>query len=104
MDVARLNLSHGTHVDHEAAYLAVRGAGDASGRSVGILVDLQGPKIRLGRFANGPVTITVGDAFVITTDDVPGDRHVVSTSYRGLPDDVHAAPPILLDHARGPIA
>ena len=100
MDVARLNLSHGTHDDHEAAYLAVRGAGDATGRSVGILVDLQGPKIRLGRFANGPVTITVGDEFVITTDDVPGDRHVVSTSYRGLPDDVRAGARILLDDGR----
>jgi pyruvate kinase len=100
MDVARLNLSHGTHDDHEAAYLAVRAAGDATGRSVGVLVDLQGPKIRLGRFANGPVTIAVGDEFVITTDDVPGDRHVVSTTYRGLPHDVHPGARILLDDGR----
>jgi pyruvate kinase len=100
MDVARLNLSHGTHDDHEAAYLAVRGAGDATGRSVGVLVDLQGPKIRLGRFANGPVTISVGDEFVITTDDVAGDGHRVSTTYRGLPDDVHPGARILLDDGR----
>ena len=57
MDVARLNLSHGDHADHASAYAAVRQASDESGRGVGILVDLQGPKIRLGRFAAGPVLL-----------------------------------------------
>ena len=57
MDVARLNLSHGAYADHEAVYRDVRAASDESGHAVGILVDLQGPKIRTGRFADGPVTL-----------------------------------------------
>ena len=56
MDVARLNLSHGDHSVHEQVCKDVRTASDTSGRAVGILVDLQGPKIRTGRFAEGPVT------------------------------------------------
>jgi pyruvate kinase len=74
LDVARLNVSHGSHSDHEAAYRGVRHASEDTGRSVGVLVDLQGPKIRLGRFAHGRVTVTAGDELVITTDDVPGDQ------------------------------
>ena len=54
MDVARLNFSHGEYADHEASYKRVRAASDVTGRAVGILADLQGPKIRLGRFAGGP--------------------------------------------------
>jgi pyruvate kinase len=100
MDVARLNLSHGSHTDHEAAYAEVRRASDDTGRSVGVLVDLQGPKIRLGRIAAGPVTVAAGDELVITTDDVPGDRHIVSTTYAGLPDDVHPGDRILIDDGR----
>ncbi len=57
MDVARLNFSHGEYADHEAAYKRVRKASDATGRAVGILADLQGPKIRLGRFADGPTVL-----------------------------------------------
>ena len=60
MDVARLNLSHGTHEVHAETYRMVREASDASGRGVGILVDLQGPKIRLGKFASGPVLLENG--------------------------------------------
>jgi pyruvate kinase len=88
MDVARLNLSHGTYADHSDVYEHVRRASDVSGRAIGILVDLQGPKIRLGRFASGPVLLGAGDTFTITTDDVPGDRDMVSTTYSGLPGDV----------------
>ena len=72
MDVARLNFSHGSHADHEACYHLVREAAEASGRAVGILADLQGPKIRLGRFADGPVEWRTGDTVVITSDDVVG--------------------------------
>ena len=54
MDVARLNFSHGDHADHKANYERVRAASDATGQAVGMLADLQGPKIRLGRFADGP--------------------------------------------------
>jgi len=100
LDVARLNLSHGTHDDHRANYANVRAAAEASGRSVGILADLQGPKIRLGTFAEGPVTLNPGDEFTITIDDVPGDRHRVSTTYKGLPGDVRPGDRVLIDDGR----
>src|SRR5580704_2277645 len=97
LDVARLNLSHGSHVDHLHSYQLVRAGSDAIGRSVGVLADLQGPKIRLGEFPGGPVRLTAGDEFTITTDDIPGDRHEASTTYQGLADDVRAGDRILID-------
>jgi pyruvate kinase len=100
MDVARLNLSHGTYEDHEKVYAMVREAGDQAGRSVAVLVDLQGPKIRLGRFADGPVDLATGDVFTITTDDVPGDRDLVSTTYSGLTGDVHPGDRVLIDDGK----
>ena len=84
MDVARLNLSHGSYDVHEAVYRNVRQAADEAGRGVGILVDLQGPKIRLGAFAGGPQLLQNGARFTITTEDVPGDVKVCSTTYDGL--------------------
>src|SRR5688572_8493845 len=77
MDVARLNLSHGTYDEHYERYLRVRKAGDKSGHAVAILADLQGPKIRTGTFAAGPVTLAPGDRFTITTRQVQGDQDVV---------------------------
>jgi pyruvate kinase len=100
MDVARLNLSHGDYSDHEEVYRNVRRASDESGRGVGILVDLQGPKIRLGMFAAGPVLLTNGQEFVITTEDVPGDGTMVSTTYDGLPGDVGPGDRILIDDGK----
>ncbi len=100
MDVARLNLSHGDYSDHEEVYRNVRRASDESGRGVGILVDLQGPKIRLGMFAAGPVLLTNGQEFVITTEDVPGDGTMVSTTYDGLPGDVGPGDHILIDDGK----
>ncbi len=100
LDVARLNMSHGTHGSHLAAYQAVRAASDATGRSVGVLVDLQGPKIRLGRFAAGPVTLSAGQEFSITAEDVPGDASQASTTYEGLPADVRPGTRILVDDGR----
>jgi pyruvate kinase len=97
LDVARLNLSHGTRADHLRAYERVRAGSDAIGRGVGVLADLQGPKIRLGEFAAGPVRLTAGDEFTITTDDVPGDQHEASTTYQGLAGDVRAGDLILID-------
>ncbi|MBA2715985.1 MAG: pyruvate kinase [Propionibacteriales bacterium] len=100
MNVARLNLSHGDHGDHEALYRSVREASDATGRAVGVLVDLQGPKIRLRRFAEGLVDVSRGDEFVITTRDVDGTREICSTTYAGLPLDVHTGDTILIDDGR----
>ncbi len=100
MDVARLNLSHGTYEDHERVYKMVRQASDTTGRGVGIFVDLQGPKIRLGRVAAGPVRLEVGRQFTITTREVPGDAEIASTTYAGLPGDVGPGDQILIDDGR----
>lgn len=100
MDVARLNLSHGEYAAHEETYSWVRQASDSSGRSVGVLVDLQGPKIRLGRFANGPVELVKGQEFIVTTEDCPGDATMVSTSFTGLPRDVSPGDRVLVDDGR----
>jgi len=97
LDVARLNLSHGRHADHAQVYQRVRAGSDAIGRSVGVLADLQGPKIRLGEFPAGPVRLNAGDEFTIATDDIPGDQHEASTTYQGLADDVRAGDRILID-------
>ena len=78
----------------------VREASDSVGRSVAVLVDLQGPKIRLGNFASGPQVLRHGDVFTITTEDVPGDKDLVSTTYKGLPGDVNAGDRILIDDGK----
>jgi len=100
MDVARMNLSHGSHADHEQVYRMVRDAADASGHGVGIFADLQGPKIRLGRFDAGPVVLRPGQEFTITTRDVVGDETICSTTYEGLPGDVSPGDPILVDDGK----
>ncbi|WP_019630668.1 pyruvate kinase [Actinomadura atramentaria] len=100
VDVCRLNMSHGDHAGHEEVYHRIRAAAEATGRGVGILADLQGPKIRIGRFPDGPVRLTLGDAFTITTDDVPGTRKQVSTTYTGLPGDVGPGDTVLIDDGR----
>jgi pyruvate kinase len=100
MDVARLNMSHGSHAEHEDRYGRVRKAAEETGRNVGILADLQGPKIRLGRFAEGPVLLERGDEFTITTDQVEGDRHICGTTYSGLAADVSRGERILVDDGR----
>jgi pyruvate kinase len=101
MDVARLNFSHGTHDDHAAAYKLVREASDSSGHGVGILADLQGPKIRLETFADGPVTLRRGQRWTITTrDDVDGNDEICGTTYKGLAGDVEAGDPILIDDGK----
>jgi len=100
MDVARLNLSHGRYADHEAVYRRVRQASDDSKRAIAVLVDLQGPKIRLGTFASGPVALAPGAEFIITTEDVPGDAHEVATTYDGLPGDVSPGDRLLIDDGK----
>jgi pyruvate kinase len=100
MDVARLNMSHGSYADHERAYRLVREASDSTGHGVGIFADLQGPKIRLETFADGPVRLETGQEWTITTRDVPGDATACGTTYKGLPGDVAVGDPILIDDGK----
>ncbi|MBN9374062.1 MAG: pyruvate kinase [Cellulomonas sp.] len=100
MDVARINRSHGEAEAHAEVYRRVRAAAKASGRNVAVLVDLQGPKIRLGRFVEGKHFLEVGDTFTITTEDVEGTKELVSTTHKGLPGDVRPGDPILIDDGK----
>jgi pyruvate kinase len=100
MDVARLNFSHGSHEQHREAYLWVRRASDESGRGVGVLADLQGPKIRLGTFADGPTVWSTGETVTITTEPCPGSHDRVSTTYAGLAQDVAPDDRLLVDDGR----
>ncbi|HEV7191687.1 MAG TPA: pyruvate kinase [Jatrophihabitantaceae bacterium] len=97
MDVARLNFSHGTHAEHGRRFHEVRQAAAAAERNVAVLADLQGPKIRLGKFAEGPVEWATGDRVRITVEDVPGDHDRVSTTYLQLADDVRPGDKLLVD-------
>jgi pyruvate kinase len=100
VDVARMNLSHGSYDVHEEVYANVRRAADAAGRAVAVLVDLQGPKIRLGKFEAGPYELAVGDTFRITTEDIVGTKEISSTTFKGLPDDVKPGDPLLIDDGK----
>ncbi|GAA1899815.1 pyruvate kinase [Asanoa iriomotensis] len=100
MDVARLNFSHGDHSDHEAIYKLVREAADSAGRAVAVLADLQGPKIRLGRFADGPHEWRTGDSVVITSDDIIGTADRVSCTYAKLPQEVKPGDRLLIDDGK----
>ncbi|MCZ4121443.1 pyruvate kinase [Streptomyces sp. H39-S7] len=97
MNVARFNFSHGTHAEHEERYQRVRKVAEETGRAIGVLADLQGPKIRLAKFADGPVELVSGDEFTITAEDVPGDKTICGTTYKGLPGDVSKGDPILIN-------
>ncbi|WFB07325.1 pyruvate kinase [Streptomyces sp. LX-29] len=97
MNVARFNMSHGTHSEHEERYHRLRKASAETGHAVGVLADLQGPKIRLETFAEGPVELVRGDEFTITTEDVPGDKTICGTTYKGLPGDVAKGDQILIN-------
>lgn len=100
VDVTRMNLSHGSYAEHEVRFANVRKAADDSGRPVAILVDLQGPKIRLGKFTDGPHELAVGDTFKITAEDVPGTKELVSTTFKGLPGDVKPGDYLLIDDGK----
>jgi pyruvate kinase len=100
MNMARLNLSHGSYEEHQGRLDRVRAAAKESGKAIAVLVDLQGPKIRLARFENGPHELVRGDIFTITTDDVPGTKERVGTTYKGLPGDCKAGDRILIDDGK----
>lgn len=97
MNVARLNFSHGSQDDHRQTVQMIRDIAAKKGVSVGILQDLQGPKIRVARFRDGQVTLNGGDKFVITMDDVEGNETRVGTTYKALADDVQPGMTLLLD-------
>ncbi len=100
MDVARLNMSHGEYSDHRAAYDRVRAASDGAGRAVGVLADLQGPKIRLGRFAERAVRWSTGETVRITVEECEGTHDRVSTTYRGLATDARPGDRLLVDDGK----
>ncbi|OFP35992.1 pyruvate kinase [Corynebacterium sp. HMSC071B10] len=100
MNVARLNFSHGDHADHQQNYDWVREATDETGQAVGVLADLQGPKIRLGRFKEGATEWKDGEIVRITTDDVEGTHDRVSTTYKGLARDASPGDRLLVDDGK----
>jgi pyruvate kinase len=97
MNVARINFSHGDPKDHEAAVASVRAEAEKRGRPVAVLQDLQGPKIRVGRFVEGQIELEPGAEFTLTTREVPGTVEIASTTYKGLPRDVQPGDVLLLD-------
>lgn len=100
VDVARMNLSHGSYEVHEGVYANVRKAADDAGKPVAVLVDLQGPKIRLGKFEAGPYELAEGDIFKITTEDIIGTKEISSTTFKGLPNDVKPGDFLLIDDGK----
>ncbi|MGO4593674.1 pyruvate kinase [Leifsonia sp. 2TAF2] len=100
VDVARMNLSHGSYEVHEGVYANVRKAADDAGKPVAVLVDLQGPKIRLGKFEAGPYDLAEGDIFKITTEDIIGTKEISSTTFKGLPNDVKPGDFLLIDDGK----
>lgn len=100
MNVARFNLSHGSHAIHEEVYANLQRASADEGVPVAILADLQGPKIRLETFADGPHLLNPGDILTITTEDTPGTKDLVGTTFKGLPQDVNPGDTLLVDDGK----
>jgi pyruvate kinase len=100
IDVVRMNFSHGATEDHVARATAVREAAARGGRPVGILADLQGPKIRVGRFAEGRITLAKDAAFILDAKCTMGDQTRVGLDYKDLPQDVKPGDVLLLDDGR----
>ncbi len=97
MNIARLNFSHGTHEEHLQKIKRIRKVSKLTGKTIAILQDLQGPKIRIGTFENPPIQLVPGDLFTLTTDDVQGNEHIVSSSYKKLSKDVKPGDYILVN-------
>src|ERR1700730_6885637 len=97
MDVARLNFSHGTQEEHARTVTLIRAASAHQQKPIGILADLQGPKIRTGALEGGrPITLCAQRRFTISTVDAPGNEEGVSISYKRMPSEVHKGDRILL--------
>ena len=100
LDVVRINFSHGSPDEHRARVNLVRQLARKAGRAVGVLVDLQGPKIRVGKFKDGKIHLEPGAKFVLDAECKLGDQHVVGLDYKNLPNDVHPGDTLLLDDGR----
>lgn len=100
MNVARMNFSHGDYADHEVIYHRLRNAAKEAGKALAIMADLQGPKIRLGRFSDGPHDWNTGDTVTITVEDVVGTKDRVSTTYKGLARDARPGDRLLIDDGK----
>lgn len=100
VDVARMNLSHGSYDVHEEIYRTVRKAAADLDKPVGIFVDLQGPKIRLARFADGPHMLEKGDVFKITINEVEGTKEICGTTFKGICGDVKVGDLLLIDDGK----
>lgn len=100
VDVIRINFSHGTKDEHIASVELVRSLARSLGRTIGVLADLQGPKIRIGKFDQGKIRLKAGDEFILDADCQLGNQERVGLDYRELPNDVEAGATLLLDDGR----
>ena len=100
VDVVRMNFSHGSPEDHKARAAGIRAAAAKLGRTVGILGDLQGPKIRVGKFENGKITLIPGERFILDASCALGNQERVGLDYKDLPKDVVSDDILLLDDGR----
>ena len=100
LDVVRVNFSHGSAAEHRRQVELVRTLARKAERAVGVLVDLQGPKIRIGRFRDGKITLVPGEKFILDAECELGDQHSVGLDYRNLPADVRTGDTLLLDDGR----
>jgi len=100
LDVVRMNFSHGTADEHRKRVELVRSLARRAGRAVGVLVDLQGPKIRIGKFEQGRINLESGKVFVLDADREVGDQGAVGLDYKDLPSDVREGDTLLLDDGR----
>jgi pyruvate kinase len=100
LDVVRMNFSHGTAAEHRRRVELVRSLARKAGRAVGVLVDLQGPKIRIGKFKDGKIVLAAGAKFVLDAECAVGDAHSVGLDYKNLPKDVRPGDTLLLDDGR----
>lgn len=98
MNVARLNFSHGTHEDHKRNIELIKSVREKLGLPIAILLDTKGPEYRIKTFKNDKIYLNAGDKFTFTTDEVEGDEHRVSVSYKGLPSEMHSGDKILLNN------
>src|SRR3954469_10460949 len=100
LDVVRMNFSHGTAAEHAERVELVRALARKAGRAVGVLVDLQGPKIRIGKFQQGKIELAVGNKFTLDAECKLGSADIVGLDYKNLPQDVSAGDTLLLDDGR----